>query len=238
LKARKLMMNSEEMRKSRPSIGITAIILFVIVSAQTTYATVEDRSTFQQWYFNESEPNYGPVAPCAGTLDNEFGIPLLYVGNRAQFLQGAAPSAWALRNDEMDIYIPNYQDNSPQSWKEITIGLTWKAGTESIVPDLPKDPVVWAYPQGQILGRKDEPHSYFPGWTSTTFTIDIQPNPKSEWVYIKNNILLHDVSISTVCVPEPATIGLSIGGALLAFKRSRNRYGKKQITEIVGDMNL
>jgi hypothetical protein len=39
-------------------------------------------------------------------------------------------------------------------------------------------------------------------------------------------------------VPEPATMGLFIVGAFMAFKRSRNKYGKKQITETVGDTNL
>ena len=214
MKARKLIMNSEEMRKTRMSLGITAVVLFVFLSAQTSYATVEDRSTFQQWTFTDD--NYGHVAPNPG-WDNEFGTPLLYVGDRAEFLPTpGVTNYWELLNDEMDIYIPNFQ--IPNPYKIMEVELYWREGPADIVPDLPKEPILITFPYGQILDRTDEPS---PSWTVSTFTIRIEPNPSEEWLFIKGNISLHQVSVSTVCVPEPATIGLFIGGALLALKRRR-----------------
>jgi hypothetical protein len=237
LKTRKWMMNSKEMRKSRLSIGITAVVQFVFLSAQTSYATTTDRSTFQQWTFNSlpGQPDangfYGPFSPYAGNLDNDFGAPLLYVGDRAKFLEGAI-NVWELRNDNMDIYIPNSEGGD---YKDISVTLTWAKGTAVIVPDLPKEPIVWTSPQGFPTGIINNPPIF---GTSTTFTFRIEPNPSEEWLFINGNISLFSVSVSTVCMPEPATLGLFIGGAFLAFKRRRNKYGNKQIAETVGDTNL
>lgn len=70
------------------------------------------------------------------------------------------------------------------------------------------------------------------GEHSRTLLFTSNFGPQMAWGVVSGGVtggaIVHLPSPSLV--PEPATIGLLIGGALMAFRRSRNKYGKKQIT--------
>jgi hypothetical protein len=76
------------------------------------------------------------------------------------------------------------------------------------------------------------------GEHSRTLLFTSNYGPQTGWGIVSGGITGGAIVNVPTPVPEPATLGLFIGGALLAFKRSRNRYEKKQITETTGDMNL
>jgi hypothetical protein len=202
---------------------ILAVALATMVLSATAFAAPAWRGTggtvtFQQWSFNGTDPNRGPVAPDDGGLGNSFGTPALYVfGNSAQRSDGA----WNLVTDEMDIRIPNSPELQPL--KEMQIELIWMAAQNSFLPPQPSISVtpVYAdgrhvYPQVSLLGE-DQAN----GWTTTVFSVNITPNPASEWIYIKGGIIVDQVTVDTYCCPEPATFGLLIGGAFMAIRRKR-----------------
>jgi hypothetical protein len=208
---------------------ILAIALATMILSTTAFAAIgsfsapswrgNSNATFQQWSFNGTEPNRGPVAPDDGGLGNSFGTPALYVfGNSAQRSDGA----WNLVTDEMDIRIPNSQELQPL--KEMQIELIWKAAQDSFLPPQPSvsvtpvyaDQNLHIYPQVLLLGEEQAD-----GWTKTVFSVNITPNPIREWIYIKGGIIVDQVSIDTRCIPEPVTFGLLIGGALMAIRRRR-----------------
>ena len=208
-------MNRSE-SSSRRILAIALATFVAIGSFSSPSWAVNPNSTFQQWSFNGTEPNRGPVAPDDGGSGNGFGIPALYVfGNSAQRLDGA----WNLVTDEMDIRIPN----SPElrSLKEKQIELIWMAGQGGPLPPQPSVNVTPVYADGRhvypqvLLSSEDQTG----GWTKTVFSVDITPNPASEWIYIKGGIIVDHVSVNTICIPEPTTIGLLIGGAFMAIRR-------------------
>lgn len=215
-------MNSEEMRMSRLSFGIAAIILVAVFPANMVFATSGNRTTSEQWTFTSSPGQlgedgfYGPFSPDDG-WSNDNGTPQLYVGSRATW----GNNAWALRNDEMDIYIPNYPDNSQGTSKTMTVELTWKEAGLSILPDVP---VIATSP---TLSQITQANSTTDGWKTTTYTITLYPNPTEEWVFIKGDIYVDSVSVDTQCIPEPATLGLLIGGTFMTLKRSRGKHTER-----------
>jgi hypothetical protein len=200
---------------------LTAILITMALSAAAFAAPVwrgtGETTTFQQWSFNGTESNRGPVAPDDGGLGNRFGTAALYVlGNSAQRGDGT----WNLVTDEMDIRIPNSTELRPL--KEMQIELIWMAAPGGLLPPQPSvsvtpvyaDPTLHIYPQVSLLGE-----DLVNGWTRTVFSVNIMPNPASEWIYIKGGIIVDQVSIDTRCIPEPATFGLLIGGAFMAIRR-------------------
>ena len=214
-------MNRGEAKKFQLRGGVLVLILsvLVILSADAFSGPVVKRTTSQQWSFPDG--NFGPVLPDAG-WDNDFGDPTLWVGDRAVFGNGA----WAIKRDEIDIFIPNYTDTSPDSMKEMTVELTWQGANLVTIPNYPEKPGVVVVPDGQydlITIEPGEDVQLGGGWKKTVFTIDIWPNPSSEWVMIKGDIYLDQVVIKTECIPEPATLALITGGAFLAVRRKRQR---------------
>ncbi len=241
-------MNSEEMRKSRMLIGITAIVLFVIVSAQTAFADPVwsgPGTTYQEWSFDTPSPTMTPIPSDDAGAGNPYGTPSSYLGSRAVYSTNGG--TWTLLTDEMDFFIPN--NPQPQLIKKMQIEIDWMPGSgQNVWPDWPQRPLVSVYPYygptNGLVVIPDitvlDPGTLIPGssFYRSIFGVVMAPNPVNEWVILKGDIVVDHVAISTICIPEPATIGLFIGGALLAFKRNRNKYGKKQIAETTGDMNL
>jgi len=207
------------MKAKRPvSKRFSNAVLWVILGTMlivggNAYATPEERTTFQEWSFPQGD--YGPILPDPG-WNNIFGDPCLSVGDRALW----SDNAWALHTDEMDIFIPNYNDR-PNPVKEIFVELTWRAAGLNFLPDYP---IVFAAPVGQYDMITIEPgEDVWLGnqWTSTLFTIHIWPNPPSEWILIKGDIYVSHVLIDTYCIPEPGTLSLLGLSVLFGLKRRR-----------------
>ncbi|MGA2070635.1 MAG: PEP-CTERM sorting domain-containing protein [Sedimentisphaerales bacterium] len=188
-------------------------------------------TTFQEWSFPNSDMQN--VAPDAATKSNPYGDPSAWIGSRASYNSGT----WALITDEMDFYIPN--NPQPRVEKEMQIEVDWMAGSGQGWPHWPTQPLLSVYPLyadpslvvfpdisilSQELITSAAPLyktvSVAPLY-KTVFSVTMEPNPVSEWVILKGDIVVDHIAISTICIPEPATLGLLIGGALMAIRRGR-----------------
>lgn len=170
-------------------------------------------TTFEQWSF--SEWNYGPVAPDSG-WNNAFGTPELVVSTSSNWNSsvGQHNGVWTL-NGEMDFIIPNYPVAQPE--KDIWVEVLWKgAGLSNFIPDKPLLGIECDYDSVVI---SQQATLLDDGWTDTLFKLNVYPNPSSEWLVLKGDIMVDSVTINTICIPEPATFSLLVGGALMAIRR-------------------
>ncbi len=126
---------------------------------------------------------------------------------------------WGL-SGEIDVYIPNWPERRPE--KEIWIQLTWKAGELDQSPFLPDVPIVGV--AADIFGSMTMTRQDFSvgqdGWYQSVFDIHLWPNPTKEWIAVKGDILVDQLVIDTICIPEPGTILLfSIAGWVISRGR-------------------
>jgi len=166
-----------------------------------------DGSTHQLWEFGTDDP-----FPAPDVVDNPYGDPLLHVDTP----HGWSDGIWAL-SGEMDIYLPNRPVTG--GWKEIWIQLTWKPGLDPD-PFLPDQPNVAVTPFDHITMYRDD-DGLGDGWIYSLYRIDLWPNPPEEWIAIKGDILVDQLVIDTICIPEPATVCLLGLGALALLKKRR-----------------
>jgi hypothetical protein len=184
-------------------------------------------STFQAWTFSD-----GNDTPLPDIVNNQYGNPLLHVDtdhdwydlppDSSQGVQGV----WAL-SGEIDLVIPN--NPQPNPFKEIWINVVWKPekdfqGGPLQNPFLPDEPLVAVTPFEYMDIVKDFEEVDQNGWYHTLYIATIWPNPPKEFISLKGNILVDELSIETICVPEPATIALLSLSSLCALRaRRRNR---------------
>jgi hypothetical protein len=210
-------MNSKKIQENwlRTGMAFVALVVLAVCSTEAlSTPTPNPYATSEQWSF--STWNYGPVLPDDGWV-NTFGNPLLLVSTSSNWNSsvGQHSGVWTL-NGEMDFIIPNYPDTTRPE-KDISVVVMWKgAGLSNFVPDKPLLGIECDYDE-VIIQRQDTVLT--DGWTSTCFTLNVFPNPSSEWITLKGDIMVDSVSIDTVCIPEPATFGLLIGGAFMAIRR-------------------
>ena len=174
----------------------------------------DEGSTFQEWGFGTPDP-----FPMPDFVDNPYGIPLLTVDTPSDwfdFVDGHQ-GVWPL-SGEIDVFIPNRP--SPLDYKEIDIQLVWKPSELCPSPTLPDEPIFGVVPfEFQLAFRHDM--DLGGGWVFTKYWIMMSPNPSEEWLSIKGNIMVDQLVIDTICIPEPATIALLGFGALSLLRRKR-----------------
>lgn len=63
------------------------------------------------------------------------------------------------------------------------------------------------------------------GWYTYNGLVEIQPNPEGEWLTFElvDSTNIEEIVIKTVCMPEPATLGLMALGGLGVLARRRRR---------------
>lgn len=176
----------------------------------------DEGSTFQEWTFST------PVlTPPPDVVLNPYGDPLLRLDSCywIEYMdQRTRKGIWTL-SGEIDVYIPNVNRDWPE--KHIWVQLTWKPGTLQD-PYLPNEPIVGVNPFKTMAASRTDT-ALANGWVHSVFAIDIWPNPIAEWVAVKGDILVDQLVIDTICVPEPMTVTLlGLGGlALLGNRRRR-----------------
>ncbi|UCE99233.1 MAG: PEP-CTERM sorting domain-containing protein [Planctomycetota bacterium] len=188
----------------------------ILGTGATVFANVvppwrgDEGSTWQQWDFSSDSTNPDP-----DDGSNPYGDPALTVYAVEQRIPD--PGAWPL-SGEIDVYIPNR--NLLLERKEIWLQLTWQAGGNDTNPSMPDEPWVAVTPfQEMHMFRTDTTPNT---WTHSLFEITIWPNPPGEWITIKGDIIVDQVIIDTICIPEPATMfTLAIGG-LMVLTRKRH----------------
>ena len=161
------------------------------------------------------------------STDSDFGDVLLSVDTPHDWMadHDQRTGIWPL-SGEIDIEIPNAVGGDE---KHIWLQLTWKSaeGIDGINPKpaVPFHPNIGVatdpFYESMMISRVADT-VLTDGWTHSTFAIDIWPNPSKEWISIKGNIIVDEVVVDTICVPEPTTIALLGAGGLL-FVRRRKR---------------
>jgi hypothetical protein len=175
-------------------------------------------STVQEWLFSTSNPVTPP-----SMVYNPNGMPSAsaFPGTGQAWVDqwGGRQGMWPL-SGTIEVTIPNFPEPNP--YKDIWVQLTWAKQVTSSTP------VVWETISGvhatvveeDLLGPTGYPA---PNdlWFHTTFQMRIYPNPASEIVKIDGTLVVDQLVIDTICVPEPATLGLLTVGALLLGARRR-----------------
>lgn len=181
-------------------------------------------TTYQQWLFSTDTK-----MPAPDTVDNPYGLPGLLVDPHpdSTWINDEMPGAvgvWPL-SGEIDTFIPNRPGGE---YKEIWITLRWKGiddqgGELPFNSFLPSEPLVAVAPYEYMDMYKEFDQIDDNLWHSTVYVATIWPNPTMEWVSIKGNILVDELSIETICVPEPATIAILAIGGILTIRRRKNK---------------
>jgi hypothetical protein len=173
----------------------------------------QDGSTWQGWDFGTSDPN-----PLPDLGDNPYGVPAtqIYpgVGQVWQPELNGRIGVWPL-SGEIWIEIPNRPE--PLPYKDIWIQLTW----EEQAPG--NRPIVQTTAPEAVDGTLEQEIAVGPGlWKHSIYTIRLEPNPSSETILISGGIDMDQLVIDTICLPEPASLGLlALGALVMSRRRSR-----------------
>ena len=185
----------------------------------------DDRTTVQEWDF--LTPGQGPMvdpqgfdyweypSPDGAISDNPIGDAVLNVwpGQDQQYIPDldGRIGVWPL-SGTIEVEIPNYPE--PNDEKIIWIQLTW-------MPQAPGNvPTVWETTYGvDAMEAGSMPLDGL--WVHSVYEIILPENPPFEIVRIDGGINVDQLVIDTICIPEPATIGLLALGGLAALRRKR-----------------
>jgi hypothetical protein len=175
----------------------------------------DEGSTYQRWEFGSPA---NPGAQPLEIVDNPYGDPELSVwpGLGQEWLadhQGR-DGVWPLSGD-MVIRIPNRPE--PNLEKRIWIQLTWGPQTPVSEPGIDL-----VDPEADVEAVLIEEIQVDSVWTHSTYAIVLPFNPPEETLHIHNSILVDELVIDTICIPEPATMSLlAIGGLGVLLRRKR-----------------
>ena len=179
----------------------------------------QDGTTYAQWEFMTENP--GPL-PDMG--DNPYGDTTMTVytgvGQEWWDVWGGRDGVWPL-SGLIEIEIPNRPE--PLPYKEIWVQVTWAAQTPGGMPYLSETISGEAM---TVAGDIElEPTLELPPadglWHHTTYTVRLYPNPDFEIIRLGGSIMVDELVIDTICIPEPMTLSLVGLGALALLKRSR-----------------
>jgi len=207
------------------NIRVLAIAFMVILGAAVSAGARvfpapswygNDDTTFEQWSFTQQ--GSFPQSPDLG-FNNNYGTPQIsaYSSQWSDSIDGKQ-GVWTFSGfgSGMLVDIPNNPVSQPT--KQMQVELIWEAaGLSSYIPDQPIIGVWADHFTEQLVGEQ----SIGGNWYASLYKITIWPNPSSEQITINGDIRLDQIIVDTICIPEPATFGLLIGGALMAIRRKR-----------------
>ena len=119
-------------------------------------------------------------------------------------------------DDYLQFHIPNNPVENPQKkiWFQMTYYASGTTGSEPELLSLPSNVSVNLISKIQL----DEHYYYHAIWEIT-----IEPNPDEEWIWVRPRdctVYVDEVVIDTICIPEPASLGLLfVTSGLVAFIR-------------------
>lgn len=175
----------------------------------------QPRTTFQEWQFLTPDDT-----PAPEFVNNPYGMPTAQVwpgtGQAYWPVWGGRTGVWPL-SGAMELYVPNIPGGE---YKDIWVQLTWAKQAFASVPVLSTTPGGTVELLSQIdIGPTNEPPPAGANWWHTTYNIRIYPNPAFETIRIDGTVMIDQVVIDTICIPEPASLGLLMIGGLLLVRR-------------------
>lgn len=188
-------------------------------------------TTYQEWRFDTGA---NPAIP--EVIDNPYGgtspgaSALITVGSMGTGWQnqlggmGTQTGYWDLGGGGGQIVLDI--DNRPLTldYKEIWVQVTYFS-------DITQPPAV-AVPRATYLGGQTglsvEDTGMGGGWFVDQSIWRIEPNPSHEQIILTSNQMwgsvIDQIVVDTICIPEPATIGLLfLGGLMILTKRQQRR---------------
>lgn len=175
-------------------------------------------TTFQQWEFPTANP-----MPLPDVVVNPYGQDGAQVwpgtGQQWWTIWGGREGVWPL-SGAMEFYIPNQP--IANEYKDVWIQITWAKQAFMSAPILSSNPAGTVQLLTQVdIGPTGEPPPAGANWWHSTYTIRIYPNPNFETIRIDGTIMVDEVVIDTICIPEPAGLAVLACGALAFTLRRR-----------------
>ena len=128
----------------------------------------------------------------------------------------------------MNFFMPNYNDSGADTMKEIWITITYKPCGDSQfifnVDPVYSDQTLSADIYGAYL---EERVQLGDGWLKDAYSFVLFPNCDWEFIDLGFNasaagmVAVDSVTIDTLCIPEPATLGLLVLGSTTLLRRRR-----------------
>jgi hypothetical protein len=127
-----------------------------------------------------------------------------------------ATGVWGL-SGHISAIIPNTSVTGAGTSKLIQVQLAWESETaEQSVP------TVYVNAEGICYDVSIANEEIINGWTYTTYFVELATNPIIENIEINGKIYVDSLIIDTICIPEPATLGImGIGAIVLYLLRER-----------------
>ena len=211
-------------------------LIIILLAGSATSALADDltpppwdrshpRATVQEWVFDTI--GNGPIldggfeyweylAPDGALSDNPQGVPNLKVwpGQGQEYypeLDGRL-GVWPL-SGTIEVEIPNFPELLDE--KRIWVQLTWEPQAPGNVP------TVWETIYGVDATHIGTDTMLGGLWVHSVYEIVLPENPPFEIVRIDGGINVDQLVIDTLCIPEPATLGLLLVGGLAMLRRRR-----------------
>ncbi|MFQ3548697.1 MAG: PEP-CTERM sorting domain-containing protein [Armatimonadota bacterium] len=197
-------------------LSFTLVVLFSLVC--TTFADdlvappwqrYSAGTTYALWEFGTND---SPVAPDDWFNPNGMPMAIPVPGLFQAWWNewGGRQGVWPL-SGTINVGINNYANNNP--YKDIWIQLTWAQQTINVFPIVKETTtnilaeLVQRTPLGPTgMGVGDGM------WYHDVYWIRMYPNPDFENILIDGAVMVDQLVIDTICVPEPASILALLGG--------------------------
>ena len=214
------------MRRLLLLLAATALIAPAALAddlADPPWERYTEGTTYQHWTFDSYDPDtddpraippdecYNPYAPPDPIIDVPYG-------GQYDFWQESYEGhtgVWAFADyGWFEIGLPNSGDDSPGTWKDVYLQITWHPSGDKPAPEM------WV-PDGEVT--EDSQIVGEDGWIWTRWYVHLEPNPDFERIDVWSEYLeafyVDQVVVDTICIPEPGPLGLLALGALALLRR-------------------